>query len=258
MIDTHCHLNFPELAKELPEVLARAATAGVTGYIIPGTGLETSKSGIALAHEYPNIWAAVGIHPTDEEEKGERAAISKLSLDPRVVAIGEVGLDYFHLPTAPRERERVKDIQHNRLDFFIDLAKQRHLPLIIHSRDCFDDMFEVMKERTVGHPFVIHCFTGNWVEAKRWLDLGAHLSFTGIVTYPKNAELRDVVAQVPWDRCMVETDAPFLPPQGYRGQKGEPEYVRNVAECIAEVRGVDIAEVDRYTTATAERFFRLT
>jgi len=257
MIDTHCHLNFPELAKDLPAVLARAAEAGVRGYIIPGTGLGTSLSGIRLAHSHTNIWAAIGIHPTDDEEKHDRLALAELADDTQVVAIGEVGLDYFHLPTEVRERKRVKAIQHERFDYFIELAKQKNLPLIIHSRDCFDDMYAAVKEKAAGHPFVIHCFTGNWQEAARWLNLGAHLSFTGIVTYPKNTALREVVAQVPWDRCMLETDAPFLPPQGYRGQKGEPEYVRNVAECIAEVRGVAIDEVDRYTTATAERFFRL-
>lgn len=257
MIDTHSHLNFPALNDDLEQVLARAHAAGVTGFVVPGTSAHSSAIGVTLASEYSDMWAAVGIHPTDTEEEGEREKIESLIGLPGVVAIGEVGLDYYHLPPDEDERERLKKVQHERLRYFIALAKHYGLPLIIHSRDCFEDMFTLMSREAQDVPFVIHCFTGTKEEAEKWLSIGGHISFTGIITYPKNSVLREVVAYVPWERLMIETDAPFLPPEKHRGELGEPQYVLDVARCVAECKGVTVEEVDTHTTATAQRFFGL-
>ena len=255
MIDTHAHLNFPDLEADIDGVLERATAAGVSSFIIPGTGYETSVSGVALAERYKSVWAAVGVHPTDEESDQDRKLIEALLPHPRIVAIGEVGLDYFHLSGDAEEITRSKEIQKERLIHYCGLAKRHTLPLIVHSRECFDDIYTLLKEHASDLPFVIHCFVGSVDEARKWLDIGSTLSFTGIITYPKNTHLREVVAMVPQDRFMIETDAPFLPPAGHRGERCEPSFVRNVAECIAEVRGLSIDQVDEYTTATAREFF---
>jgi TatD DNase family protein len=257
MIDTHAHLNFPELQEDLSGVLARASEVGVSGYVIPGTGYETSVSGLDLARAHSSIWAGVGVHPTDNESSEDRSMIEALLPDPKVVAIGEVGLDYYHLPSEESERERLKKVQHERFIWYAGLAKKHGLPLIIHSRDCFEDMYALLKEHAPGQSFVIHCFTGGLQEANAWLDLGGTLSFTAIITYPKNTELREVVAHVPNNRFMIETDAPFLPPAGHRGEICEPKFVRTVAECIAEAKGLSFEQVDEYTTATATTFFKI-
>ncbi len=260
MIDTHAHLNFPALHDDLEQVLARAHAAGVTGFVVPGTSAHSSAIGVTLASEYPDMWAGVGIHPTDTEEKGEREKIEELVELPGVVAVGEVGLDYYHLPSEEEhedEREHLKKVQHERLRFFIKLAKKHNLPMIIHSRDCFEDMFAILSREAKDVPFVVHCFSGTREEAEQYLSLGGHISFTGIITYPKNQVLREVVTYVPWERLMIETDAPFLPPEKHRGELGEPQYVMDVAQCVAECKGVTLAEVEEHTTATAQRFFGL-
>jgi TatD DNase family protein len=257
MIDTHAHLNFPDLATDLDGVIDRAREAGIEGFVIPGTSLETSQQGIALAKTHNNMWAGVGVHPVDTEEIAEREVLTALLSEEKVVAIGEIGLDNYHLPGEPGERKRLQSVQEERFRFFAGLGLQHNLPLIIHSRDCFAEMYALLKELSIHH-FVIHCFTGTWEEASAWLDLGGHLSFTGIITYPKNDELREVVKKVPANRFMLETDAPFLPPEGHRGEVGEPRFVHEVAECVAAARWLSLSEVDTRTTKTAEEFFGIT
>jgi TatD DNase family protein len=261
MIDTHCHLQYPGLAEDVGEVLKRAREAGVTKVVVPGTGLETSETALKLSQEYPEVYAALGIHPIDDDAaEGDQEAVAELLARAetergKVVAIGEVGMDYYHLPEGEEAAALARDEQVSRLAFFTQLAKQCKLPLIVHSRECFSDLYARLREWAPGHPTVIHCFVGNQDEADAWLDLGYHLSFTNILTYPKNAELRDVASRIPHDRFMLETDAPFLPPRNRRGGLCEPADVVSVADCLAEVRGVTVATIAEQTTATAESFF---
>jgi TatD DNase family protein len=258
MIDTHCHLQYPGLAEDLPGVLSRAAAAGVTKIVVPGTGLETSESALQLSATYPNVYAALGIHPIDDDGSlGDAEAVSRLfeSGKGKIVAVGEVGMDYYHLPEDDEAIAAAKEDQYARLFHFTELAKKLQLPLIVHSRECFADLYSRLREWAPNHPTVIHCFVGNQVEADAWLELGYHLSFTNILTYPKNTELREVASRIPDGRFMIETDAPFLPPRTRRGGLCEPADVLSVAECLAEVRGVTLASIVEQTTATAESFF---
>jgi TatD DNase family protein len=262
MIDTHAHLNFEQLSSNLEEVLKRAKLAGVTTFVVPGTDEETSRSAVDLAQQYPEIFAAVGIHPTDAADYGpnNRAWVRELSRSAKVKAIGEVGLDYYRLPINTTEESDVvghKQAQQELFGEMIAIAYESSLPLIVHSREAFADTARMLKELAPNHPTVLHCFVGSTDEAKQYLDLGCHLSLTAIITYPKNQELREIAASIPLDRLMLETDAPFLPPHGKRGEIGEPQYVRAVAECLAEVRGVSVEEIDRKTSATAKAFFKI-
>ena len=250
MIDTHCHLQFPGLTERLEAVLSEARSFGVERMIIPGTDAATSRAGVALA-ERDGLYAAVGIHPVYQEQPGERKEIRTLldQYPERIVAIGEVGLDYYHLDTP-------KEVQFERLRYFIEEARRTGLPMIVHSRDCAADMQAVLAEAKLETPVVIHCFTGTQSEADRYLELGCHLSFTNILTYPKNGYLREIVAKMPLERLMIETDAPFLPPLERRGQDAVPADVRFVADCIARETGRTLKEVDEITTKTAMQFFR--
>ena len=260
MIDTHVHLNFPELLPNLEAVLERAADAGVNAFVVPSVSAESSVSSVELSAKYATIFAAIGVHPTDVDQhtpEDQEKLIGLLQSEKKIVAIGEVGLDYYHLEgleTAAKV-EAYKDRQKNLFKEMIAMAVSHKLPLIIHSREAFADTKTILAGSL--HPAVIHCFTGTWEEAKAWLDLGCLLSFTGIITYKKNEALREVVAKVPLDRLMLETDAPYLAPEGFRGTTGEPKFVRQVAECIADVKGLTLEEIDRITTQTSQQFFTL-
>jgi TatD DNase family protein len=260
MVDTHAHLNYAPLAEDVAGVVQRAKEAGVDRIIIPGTGRESSESAVALAQQFSGVWAAVGIHPSDAHltMPTDLERLHALLMNPKVVALGEVGLDYYHFEgLSDSEIEARKALQQLYLHELIAMAKQYDKPLIIHSRDCFDELYPILCDAAAGHPTVVHCFSGSAEEAAQWLELGFHLSVTGILTY-KNAEsLRDCVREIPWERLMIETDAPFLAPQPYRGKSCEPFMVTEVARVLAEVKGVDVSMVDKMTTATAERFFRL-
>lgn len=255
MIDTHTHLNFPDLQADLPAVLARAAAAGVEAMIVPSTGASDSASAVDISAQYPQVYAAIGVHPTDVAEYGdvERAKLKDLlNSQKRIVSIGEVGLDFYRTP-----KEEVGEAQEKVFREMITLAKEEALPLIIHSRAAFKETYTILQELAVEYPTVIHCFSGTLEEAKAWLAAGYLLSFTGMITYKKNEELREIVRQVPLEKIMIETDAPFLAPEGYRGQTCEPWQVSLVAECIAQVKNISLREVDRATTATAKRFFAI-
>jgi TatD DNase family protein len=201
------------------------------------------------------VYAAVGIHPCHAHECG---AISEtlsslrtlLDGDIPVTSIGEVGLDFYH----SKEHGAV---QREYFSAQIALAKEYQLPLIIHSRDAFSETYELLAAEAAGHRVVIHCFTGTAEQATAWVELGFLLSLTGIITYPSNQELRNVVAGIPLSSLMLETDSPYLAPQGFRGAVAEPQYVRQVAECVAQIHDVTVEEVDRVTTGNAEQFFGL-
>jgi TatD DNase family protein len=251
LIDTHCHLTDPRLRSQLAGVLARAAAAGVSRVVTIGTELADDEEAVALCRTLPNVRCAIGVHPnyTLEADLNDLPRLRELQADPAVVALGEMGLDYFH-KDSPRERQ---------LAFFepqLALARELDRPVVIHSREATDDTLAVMRNFP-GVRAVFHCFTGTPDDARRILDAGYLLGFTGAVTFKKNDALREAVALTPPDRMLVETDAPYLTPEPKRSQKtNEPGLVVHVAETVARVTGVSVDEIDRRTTANASAFFR--
>jgi TatD DNase family protein len=283
LIETHAHLDYPDFANDLPNVLQRAAEAGVTRIITIGTSVESSRRAIDLAEKYPNVFAAIGIHPTYADEAGEDVTtpLRELAKSPRVVAIGETGLDYHHLPSVELAKERqtqvfakalqtstedqieaqihdgaYKSKQTSLFEQQLDLAIELGLNVIIHQRDAWDDTLEVMRPYTDKLCGVFHCFGGSLEQANQVLDLGHLVSFTGIVTFKNGAAVRQVAAQVPLWKFMVETDCPYLAPVPFRGKRCEPAHTRIVAETVAAARGVALEEVAEATTESAEKFFR--
>lgn len=253
MIDSHCHLNLDPLTLDVAGALERAAAAGVGRVVVPGVDIESSEEGIRLAGLHDTVFAAVGVHPCHSWEAGtEEALIGLLERNPMIRAVGEIGLDYFHLADSP---EKVAQEANFRTQIL--LAQRFAKPIIIHCREAFADTYAILTEMAAGYPVVIHCCTATADEAEQWLALGYHLSFTGIITYPKNADLRAVTAATPWERMLLETDAPYLAPQKFRGHSCEPAFVAEVAACIAEARGCSLEDVDRRTTAATEKFFHL-
>ena len=256
MIDTHAHLNYVPLAAEVEAVLARAQEVGVDRVVVPATNYDSSQSAIALATQYESVFACVGVHPADTFSPEATSGLEELlQVHPEIVAVGEVGLDYYRLPPEGvgevKERQRVAFLQQ------IELAKRYEKPLIIHTRDAFTDAHTLLNKAARDQPVVIHCFTGILEEAQAWLDLGFHLSLTGILTYKNAGDLREVISHVPLERVMVETDSPYLAPQLHRGTTCEPAYVTEVVRCLAELYGRSVEEVAEQTTSTAEQFFKL-
>jgi TatD DNase family protein len=250
VIDTHCHLTDPRLFEQLDGVIERARSAGVTRMITIGTDLEDDRAAIALCKGRENIRCVVGIHPnyTQDATLEDVPEIRTLQAEPCVVALGEMGLDYFH---------RFADVSHQRALFEaqLQLAAEFSRPVVIHSREAIGDTLDVLGNFSSVRA-VFHCFTGTAPEAERILAAGHLISFTGPVTYKKNDALREVVKLVPLDRLMVETDAPYLSPEPYRSQKtNEPALVMYTAARIAEIKGIDLKALDDQTTANAHAFF---
>ena len=250
MVDSHCHLTDPRLHSQLADVLVRAAGAGIGRMITIGTSITDDEAVIALCKTLPNVRCAIGIHPnyTHEADPADLPRLRELQHDRSVVALGEMGLDYFH-SYAPRDRQ---------LQFFepqMQLAQQLSRPVVIHSREATDDTLAVMRNFP-GVRAVFHCFTGTPDEARKILDAGYFLGFTGAITFKKNDLLREAVALTPLDWMLVETDAPYLTPEPRRSQKtNEPALVVHVAETVARVKGVNVAEIDRATTANVAALF---
>lgn len=276
LIDTHCHLQFRAFDKNRDEVIKRAQEAGVT-MIIPGTKKSTSEGGIKIAEKYEKVWAAVGLHPfhlfkNEIEEEGittspedfDAEMFRKFMAHPKVVAVGECGLDYYHLEKQADIRS-VKQKQKEAFRAHLDLAEEFNLPVINHCRDAYDDQCAILKEYVRAGKLkrrgVMHCFIGTEVEAKMFLDLGFLISFTGIVTFPprKDAahDLVDVVRMVPLDKIMLDTDAPYLAPVPRRGEQNEPIFVKYIAEKIAEIKNVSFNEVAKQTTENARKLFAI-
>jgi TatD DNase family protein len=249
LVDSHCHVNFEPLYTDLVAVLQRARDNGVGHMLCVGVTLEDFPQVLELAHRHSHIFASVGVHPNErqgrEPEVGELTALAD---DPRVVAIGETGLDYFR-------SQGDLGWQQQRFRRHIRAARECGKPLIVHMRDAAADTLRIMQEEAaieVGG--VMHCFTGTWDVAQRAMGLNFHVSFSGIVTF-KNAEaLRAVVRRLPAERLLVETDAPYLAPVPHRGKTNEPAFVRHVAEQVAQLRAIDVAELARLTT---DNFFGL-
>ncbi|PKO38731.1 MAG: DNAase [Betaproteobacteria bacterium HGW-Betaproteobacteria-6] len=249
LVDSHCHLDFPDLANRMPDVLQRMQENQVDLAVCIGVNLEDFPQVIALAEQYPQLYATVGVHPeyTDVEEPDEDRILT-LAAHPKVIAIGETGLDYYWQKDQP-------EWQRDRFRTHIRAAKRCAKPLVVHTRDSASDTLRVLEEEganAVGG--VMHCFTENWEIACRALDLGFYLSFSGIVTFKNATIVKEVAQKCPLDRLLVETDSPYLAPAPYRGKPNEPAYVKYVAEEVARLRGLT---VDAVHEATTENFFSL-
>lgn len=255
LIDSHAHIQAKEYAGQTEAVIARAREAGVEQIIVVGGAGEMSRNteAVALAESYANLYATIGMHPHDAKQVHEQELVQlkKLSAHPKVIAVGETGLDYYY-NHSPREVQRQVFAQ------FISLADETGLPLVVHERDAAHEAADLLRGEAKGRvPGVIHCFTGDYDAARNYLDLGFYLSFTGIITF-KNAEpLREVVRKVPLDRILVETDSPYLTPAPYRGKRNEPAHVRLVAETIARIKGISLEEAANTTTRNVRELFRI-
>jgi TatD DNase family protein len=251
IVDTHCHLNSEQLAGDVEGAIARAEAARVERLVVVGFDMPSSEQAVRLAEAHSQVWAAVAVHPHDARHYDPAAEdrLRALARHERVVAIGEIGLDY-HYDFSPRQAQ----IQAFRAQ--IGLAREVGLPLIIHCREAYSDVLDILETEAAGVPsIVMHCWAGALAEAERALALGMFLGIGGVVTF-KNAEtLREVVRAAPEDRLLLETDAPYLAPAPHRGKRNEPAYTALVAAKVAEVRGVPLERVIAATTANAERVF---
>ena len=280
LIDTHAHLDFPEFAADLPEVLARAEEAGVSRIITIGTSLDGSRRAVKLAETFPNVFAAIGVHPNSAGEATETftSELRELAKSPRVVAIGETGLDYHRLSTPGSQssaldmqalgNETAADVAASIRDGAIksaqaaafaqqlDLAVELGLNVIIHERDAWDDTLALLRDYSGKLRGVFHCFGKSIQQARDVLELGHLVSFTGLVTFKNAASVQEAATGVPSDGFMVETDCPFLAPVPHRGKRSEPAHTRLVANRIADLRGETAEAVAAQTSAAAERFFR--
>ena len=252
-IDSHCHLDDARYDTDREAIIARGREAGVGQFVTIGCDLETSRAAVALARKHPFICATVGVHPHEAKriEDGWYPELRALAGFSRVVAYGEIGLDY-HYDHSPR------DIQRERFREQIRLARELRLPVVIHTREAQEDTIAILrKEKAQELGGVFHCFSGDAWLAKDALDLGFYLSFSGVITFQNATMLRDIVKTVPLDRILVETDSPYLAPVPYRGKRNEPAYVRLVAEKLAEIHDVDVQKVEETTTENAKRLFRI-
>ncbi|MBV9252059.1 MAG: TatD family hydrolase [Acetobacteraceae bacterium] len=252
MIDSHCHLDY-YTAAELPAVLARAAEAGVAEVVTIGTTVAQSEGLPALAEAHPPVWCTIGVHPHHAAEAPvpEPETLAAMTDHPKVIGIGESGLDYFY-DRAPR------DIQQANFRAHIRAARLAALPLVIHARDADDDLAEILQEERItggDFAFVLHCFSSTRRLAETGVALGGYVSFSGILTFPKSNELRDIARDLPADRLLVETDAPYLAPVPYRGKRNEPGFVAHTAKVLAEVRGMTPEALADLTTANFRRLF---
>ena len=252
MIDSHCHLDRLKLDQDetLADALQQAEEQGVTGFLNVCIDLENYPDVIEIAESDPRIWASVGVHPNEmEQNEPEREQLVQLARDPKVVAIGETGLDY-HYVSEGLERQRARFRTH------IQAAKQAGLPLIVHTREAQEDTIATLQEQGAEQcGGVMHCFTESWEMAQQALDLGFYISFSGIITFNSAAALREVVKKVPEDRLLIETDSPYLAPVPYRGKPNQPAYLCEVAGAVAELRGWDLDEVDHRTTENFHQLF---
>jgi TatD DNase family protein len=251
LVDSHCHLDFPELAADIDGVMARAAAAGVGTLVTIGTKLSEIDKVLAIAERYDHVWCSVGVHPHEAGTETDcgTARLVELAKHPKVVGIGETGLDYYY-EHSPREAQRTGFRAH------IAAARETGLPLIVHSRDADDETAAILAEEQGRGRFtgVIHCFTAGPALAATAIDLGLYISLSGIITFNKAEELRQTVRGLPLERLLVETDAPYLAPVPKRGKRNEPAFVAHTAAKLAEIKGVGSAELAALTT---ENFFRL-
>ena len=261
--DTHAHLDYPDYANDLSEVVARADAAGISKIISIGTDLESSRRAIQLAEQFENVFAAAGWHPSNAHEAPEdiRDSLRELAKHPKVVALGETGLDYHHLPSEKNEFTEADDARYKQkqseiFQQHLEVAIEFGLNCIIHQRDAFDDTLARLKPFAKKVRGVFHCFGENAGRMKQVLEIGSLVSFTGIVTFKNGQNVRDTVAATPLDQFMLETDCPYLAPVPYRGKRCEPAYVKEISEVVAQVKNCSLDELSAATCKTAKEFFR--
>jgi len=251
LVDSHCHLDFPDFAPDLDAIVQRAEAAGIGRIVTISTRVRRLDGLLAITNRFPNVYCSVGTHPhhADEEDGISADELIALTKHPKVVALGEAGLDYFYDKGSPEAQARG-------FRAHIAAARATGLPLVIHTREADDDCKRILEEEVAKGPFkaVLHCYTGGRELAMRAVELGLMVSFTGILTFKNSQNLRDIAAELPADRLMVETDAPYLAPGKHRGKRNEPAFVVETARVLAETRGVSLEEISRQTT---ENFFRL-
>jgi TatD DNase family protein len=251
LVDSHCHLDFPEFADDLDALVARAEAVGIGRIVTISTRVRRLPALLAIAEQFPNVYCSVGTHPHQADEEDGIAAdeLIELTRHPKVVALGEAGLDYFY-------EHGSREAQARGFRTHIAAARATGLPLVIHTREADVDCGQILEQEMAKGAFraVLHCYTGGRELAMQAIDLGLSISFTGILTFKKSQALRDLAAELPADRIMVETDAPFLAPGKFRGKRNEPSYVVETAKVLAETRGVSLEELSQQTT---ENFFRL-
>jgi TatD DNase family protein len=263
-IDSHCHLFYDDFKNDLPEVISRAINSGVKYFIVPATNHETARQAIELAERYPSIFVSVGFHPLDLSEfTTERLAIiEKMIAHPKVIAIGEIGIDYFY-DRSPREYQ--KEI----FSLQIELAIRKNLPIIVHTRDSVQDAIDIAVRYAKSYPEwrnegkfqggkrgVFHCFTGDAAQAKALFDSNFLISFPGPVTFKKST-MPDMIKEIGIENIIIETDSPYLTPVPFRGKRNEPSYIPLIAQKIADTVNISIEEVGRVTTANAKKLFNL-
>jgi TatD DNase family protein len=251
LIDSHCHLDFPDFAEELDAVVERAEAAGIGRMVTISTRVRRIPALLELTERFPNVYCSVGTHPhqADEEDGIPASELIELTKHPKVVALGEAGLDYFY-------EHGSREAQERGFRTHIAAARATGLPLVIHTREADEDCGRILEDEMAKGAFraVLHCYTGGRELALRAIALGLSISFTGILTFKKSQALRDLAAELPADRIMVETDSPYLAPGKFRGKRNEPSYVVETAKVLAETRGVSLEDISRQTT---ENFFRL-
>lgn len=253
MIDTHCHLFFDELYNDLDNVIKDAKEAGIEYIICPSTNLETAQKTLEISDKYPEVFAAIGIHPHDTSNFDDNTLveIEKLLSHPKVVAIGEIGLDYYY-NYSPKEK------QHFAFREQLRLAKKHNLPVIIHNRDSSEDLMKIFEEEADGNLVgQFHCFNGDYQMAREVVELRSFLSFTGNITYKKNDELRKILSRIEPENLLLETDSPFMSPIPFRGKTNRPSHLKIVAEKIAEVQGLTLEDIIRSTNFSVYKLFKI-
>jgi len=260
--DTHAHLDYPDYRDDFADVIARAQAAGITKMISIGTSLDSSERAIRLAEKFSTIYAAVGWHPSDAMKAPSdlRPALREMCKHPKVVAIGEIGLDYHRLPSQKPEfttadDSRYKQKQAGIFQQQLEVAIEAGLNCVIHQRDAFDDTLAQLKRFVGKVRGVFHCFGENADRMRRVLDIGSLVSFTGIVTFKNGQNVRDTLAATPMDKIMLETDCPYLAPVPYRGKRCEPAYVKEISKVVAQVKSCSLDELSAATCKTAHDFF---
>lgn len=250
-IDSHAHLNDTAFENDLERTIDRALEAGLEAIVVPGFDLASSVKAVELAEQYQMLWAAVGIHPQDAKTWDRVAAtnLEQMLAEPKVVAVGEIGLDYHY-------NDSVKEDQLKAFIEQINIAKQYNKPVIIHNREAHQDTLELLTREKVGTAGgVLHCFSGSREMAVQFLQMGLQISFDGPLTFSNAVKLRDVAAGIPLERLLVETDSPYLTPHPFRGKRNEPAYVRLVGEKLAEIKKLPVEEVMRITSSNAKALF---
>lgn len=249
MIDSHCHLEM--FKEEIPKVLKNANDVGVSTIVTIGSDIESINEAIKITEQYPMVYATVGIHPHDAKEINSDVIkkLFELSRHPKVVAIGEIGLDYYY-------KNSPKEVQREAFVLQLNLARELGLPVVIHSREAFEDTISILKEHNISKG-VMHCFSGSVSQAKKAIDLGFFISISGVVTFKNAKIIKEVAKFVPDDYLMIETDAPYLSPEPMRGKRNEPAFLIYTAKALAELRGITFEDVDRITTLNAKRLFHI-